>query len=326
VTGVFKANNPINTFLLFVYGLCIKWPMFVRPLSPSKDDYDGFFYRYLIDWLYVPGQSYTFIYSIIAFLFLYIQAIELNNLVNRQKLLPKPNYLPGMCYLLITSLFGPWNQLSAQLVALTGVLWMISQLSQLYNHPQPRIKVFNIGFVLGLVALFYFPAISFLLLLMLGLAITRPFRLAEWIIGLIGVLAPVYFFGSWLFLTDRWQHLQWPEIGKSVQVFKDSIWLYLPMGLVLFGVMVGSFFIQANMRRLLVQSRKTWSLIYVAGILASLLPFIDRSMHLINWILPLGSVAAILSAALFYPQRRWFALLIHWGLLVLAWCNFFFLR
>jgi hypothetical protein len=174
--------------------------------------------------------------------------------------------------------------------------------------------------------LFYFPAISFLLLLMLGLAITRPFRLAEWIIGLIGVLAPVYFFGSWLFLTDRWQHLQWPEIGKSVQVFKDSIWLYLPMGLVLFGVMVGSFFIQANMRRLLVQSRKTWSLIYVAGVLASLLPFIDRSMHLINWILPLGSVAAILSAALFYPQRRWFALLIHWGLLVLAWCNFFFLR
>ena len=68
MTGTFKANNPYNTFLLFVYGILLKLPMFLHPKVPQVQQIDGFLYRALLKWLQPIVGNFPGIYAIFAFL------------------------------------------------------------------------------------------------------------------------------------------------------------------------------------------------------------------------------------------------------------------
>ena len=106
MTGIFKANNPYNNFLLLIYGLALKIPMFINPNVPQPQQLDGFLYKAMLLWLKPVAANFHLVYSIITFLLLFVQAISINKLINSQRLMKKPNYLSGMAYLLITSLFS----------------------------------------------------------------------------------------------------------------------------------------------------------------------------------------------------------------------------
>ena len=111
----FKANNPSNNFLLFVYGLVLKFGLFLHPVVPQSQASAGVLYKYFLQLLHPVGQSSPVIYSLITFLFLFIQALGFNTIVNTQRMLQRPTYLTGMSYLLITSVFADWYVLSAPL-------------------------------------------------------------------------------------------------------------------------------------------------------------------------------------------------------------------
>jgi hypothetical protein len=105
VIGTFKANNPYNTFLLLIYGLLLKLPMFVHPFVPKPQQTDGFLFKGILIQLAVVGEKIPIVYPIITFILLFTQAITFNQLVNEQRLMQKANYLTGMSYLLVTSLY-----------------------------------------------------------------------------------------------------------------------------------------------------------------------------------------------------------------------------
>ena len=105
MTGPFKANNPYNSFLLLLYGILLKLPMFLHPAVPVAQQTDGYLYRQMLLQLNYAGSVLPGIYPLISFLLLYTQAISFNQMANGQRLMQKPNYLPAMSYLLITSLF-----------------------------------------------------------------------------------------------------------------------------------------------------------------------------------------------------------------------------
>ena len=151
MTGTFKANNPYNTFLLLVYGLLLKLPMFLHPVIPVPQQTDGFLYKVLLIQLTkTVGNTIPFIYPFISFLLLYTQAITFNKLANDQRLMQKPNYLTAMAYLLITSLFKEWNFLSAPLIVNTLLIWVWANMSGLYNEKKAKSTLFNIGIGIGI--------------------------------------------------------------------------------------------------------------------------------------------------------------------------------
>lgn len=326
MTGTFKANNPINSFLLLVYGLLIKLPVFLHPQIPHADETDGYFYRYFLNWLERGGHSFPVIYSACSFILLYIQAMAINRLVNAQKLLPKPNYLPAMCFLLISSLFSEWQVLSAQLIMATLLVWILSQLSNLYNHPNGKTILFNTGMALGIATFFYFPGIAFTLLLVVGLSVTRPFKLPEWVITLLGMLTPAYFYGAWIFLSGQWRSFKLPAVNLPASSLGMSPWVYISIIIILLTLVIGTVFIQHSISRLLVQSRKCWSLVYLYLLVALLIPVLTSSFNIGNWQLTLVPVSAIMAASLYYPDRKWFAKVIHWGLFIMTIVQGYFIR
>ncbi len=326
MTGIFKANNPYNNFLLFVYGLVLKLPVFIYPIVPKPQQLDGIFYRAILKWLAAAGSTAPVIYSFIAFLLLYVQAISLNKILNDQRLLSRPNYLAGMSYLLITSLFTEWNVLSAPLIINTLLIWVLSKLCNLYNNAGASTILFNIGMVTGLASLFYFPSIAFSLLIIVGIVITRPFKLPEWLIALMGILTPYYFLAAWFFLSNHWKDYRFPGVAVTFPKFVETAWAYTAIIFVVLTIVIGMVFIQNNMRRLLVQSRKSWNLIYLYLLVAVLVPFLNAAHSFDYWILTAVPAAVFAAAAFLFPERKWFGTFIHWSLVLLTVISGYFLR
>jgi hypothetical protein len=242
----------------------------------------------------------------------------INTIVNQQRLLIKNNYLPAMAYLLITSLFNEWHSLSAPLIINSLLIWVLAQLCKLTNSPNPKTLLFNIGIVTGLSTFFYFPVIAFSLLIILGMLITRPFRLTEWIMALLGLIAPYYFLFSWLYLTDRLNQYTLPDIGITLPIVSGSTWAYVAIIFVIATTLLGIYFMQKNVRRQLVHTRKSWGLVFFYLVVSLFVPFLNETDNFRYWILCAVPVSIISSAAFMYPDRKWFPLILHWGLVALA--------
>ncbi len=292
--------------------------MFLHPSIPVVQQPDGFLYRVFLKWLQPAGEAYPLLYSLITFLLLFTQAFLLNRVVNSQRLLNKINYLPAMSYLLITSLFSEWYHLSAPLIINSLLIWLLSELCKLHNNPNPKTILFNIGIVTGIATFFYFPSIAFLLLIIVGLVITRPFKITEWLMVGLGILTPYYFMFSWLYLSDRLNDYRLPELGVTIPILNGSIWALIAIILILVMIVVGIFFIRFHMRRQLVQTRKSWGLVFLYLFVSLLVPFLNETDNFDYWILAAIPVSIIASASLLYPERKWFAFFIHWGLVALV--------
>lgn len=312
MTGTFKANNPVNTFLLLLYGVLLKLPMFLYPVKPQPQQTDGFLFKQLLVQLNPIGDKLPALYPVIAFLLLYIQAITFNQLANGQKLMQKPNYLTAMSYLLITSLFNEWNMLSAPLIVSSILVWVWAKMSSLNQAKSPMSTLFNIGIGIGISTFFYFPSIAFVALVIFGLIVIRPFELSEWIISLLGIVTPYYFLLSYVFITDKWKGYKWPGIAISLPNFYNNYWALAAIIIVLFVAAIGLFFIRLNFLRQLVQTRKSWNLVFLYFLVALFIPFINATHSFEYWILCAIPLSAFVGAAFLYPRVKWFPRLLHW--------------
>ena len=286
--------------------------MFIHPVIPVPRPTDGFLFKALQVQLSGVGKNLPIIYPFITFLFLFTQAINFNRLVNDQRLMQKPNYLTAMAYLLITSLFAEWNVLSAPLIINSLLIWVWARMSRLHNDQHAKTSLFNIGIAIGISTFFYFPSIAFALLIVFGLLVTRAFKVSEWVVALLGIIAPYYFFLAYIFLTDKWKGYHFPGVAITLPHFYESRWALAAIILILIMVVTGVFYIQQNFRRQLVHARKSWNLIFLYLLIALFIPFINDSHSFVYWILSTIPIASIMGAGFLYAPGRWFPLILHW--------------
>lgn len=298
--------------MLFVYGLFLKLAWFISPQIPVVQKTDGFLFNRILIQLKPTLDSFPVIYSIIMYLLLYTQAISFNQLVNNRKLMQKPNYLPGMSYLLITSFFIEWNVLSAPMIINTLIIWVWAKLSTLHNNQNIKSTLFDIGLAIGVSTFFYFPSSAFALLIIFGLILTRPPRIAEWLIPLLGIITPWYFLFAWLFLADTLYSFQVPGIQIQPSLFVKNNIEYVGIVLLLAVAVAGAFFVQLYERRQIVQVRKTWGLLSLYLAAALFVPFINNSHSLEYWLLATVPLSAFIACTFFYTKKKWISALLHW--------------
>lgn len=318
MTGIFRANNPSGNAILFLYAIVLKLPIFLSVHKPQVRETDGVLYKYLLHLLQsVAGGSHA-IYAITVFILLYTQAISLNTIVNSLRLHRSPNYLTGMSYLLITSLFTEWYALSAPLMINSFILFIFSRLAGLYTSAHPKATVFNIGFALGVSAFIYFPSLGFLLLVIAGIALARPFRLQEWFTGIMGIAAPFYFFAAFLFLTYSMGMFRFPMLHFSYPYLVKDPRVFAAIFLLAFTAVTGGKLIIDNLQKQIVQTKKNWQLLFLYLLLAATLPFVNSGENLTYLILFALPLSPLIAAAFFYPAKRIIPLIIHWALFALC--------
>lgn len=288
--------------------------MFLNNYAPQLQPADGVLYKYFLRITEPVAAQFSFTYGVITFLLLYLQAVGFNTIVNNLRLHRRSNYLTGMSYLLITSVFSEWFHLSAPLIVNGFMLWIWSRLCTLYNNPNPKITIFNIGMSTGMAAFIYFPSVIFLVFIMAGIAIARPFRLQEWVICFMGIITPVYFFFALLFLTDNLHTFHFPGVRFSYPHFFKNLWAYAALLLIFAVAGIGTYFININMRRQIVQTRKSWQLLFLYIFIAAFVPFINAGLNFSYWILLALPVAPVVASAFLYPTKKIVPLIMHWAL------------
>ncbi|WP_298713140.1 hypothetical protein [Chitinophaga sp.] len=295
----FRSGNPLTVLLLFLYMLFIKFFYLLHPSPYLADGSEGLMYKLLVGWLEGMVGPSPFFFTFLALMLLFVQALLLTRIVNNHRLFAKDNYLPAMCFLLLTSLLESWNVFSPALIVNTVMLWIFSSITDLYMRNSARDVSFNIGFALGVCGLFYFPAVLFVALLFLSLLIMRAFRLAEWIIGLMGIICPFYLLGTWLFLTNRWDMIsELVNIRANLPVITDyKVWGALIGGMLFF--VVGWLLLQRTFKKMLIQGRKIWATVVIYALVAMLLPLFSGHFSAAYWVL------AVMPVSLFAANVFW---------------------
>jgi hypothetical protein len=259
------------------------------------------------------GRKSPVIYPLLTYALLFIQAITLNRFINSQRMMTRSTYFPGMAYLLITSLFPEWNYFSAPLLVNTILLFVLSGLFNTYNQQQAKGGVFNIGLALGIASFFFLPVLTFVVWVLLALAVMRPFRLNEWVICILGITTPYYFYAIYLVINGEWS---WqglvPYFTVSLPVVRQSAWLAGSVFLLGVPFFAGGYYVQDSLRRMLIQVRKGWSLLLLYLLGAFLVPFVNSSDTFETWIMAAVPLAAFHACTYFYSSFRILPLLLFW--------------
>lgn len=312
MTGIFRTNNPLNTFLLLVYGILLKFVWLLHPKIPVIHKSYGFLFKDIVEVIKPYLDTFPKSYFFIAYLLIFLQAITLNQIIISRKMMQKPNYLPAMSYLLITSFFPDWNVLSAPLIINSILIWVWSKMSNLNNNTHPKATLFNVGIAIGLASFFYLPSFAFAIFVILSLIITRPPKVAEWLVTFLGIFTPWYFLFSWLFLTNKLYSFHFFGFGITQATYNlfHNEWT----GIIFIGLMIfiGIFFVQSYMTKQVLQVRKNWGQMLLYLLLCIGIPFIIISHNIGYWMLALVPASAFIGCAFYYPRIRWIPMVLQW--------------
>jgi hypothetical protein len=317
VIGIFKTKTPVNILLLLVFGVLIKLPLFTRPQAVIAKPEDGILYKGILQFLQVS----PFMFSVLAFLLIAIQAITLTRFINTQRMINRPTYLPGMAYMIITSLLPEWSQFSAPLIVNTISVFILAALFKTYSQPNAKGSIFNIGLALGISSFIFFPSITFIIWILLALAVMRPFRLNEWVLCILGITAPYYFYAIYLFVVDKWSwHNMVSYISVSLPSVKQSAWLAGSTFLLVAPFLLGGYYVQDTLRKMLIQVRKGWSLLLLYLLGAIFIPFVNNSTGFENWVIAAIPFAAFHGSAYYYAAPKILSQVIFWLSIAFIFC------
>ncbi|NSL88584.1 DUF6427 family protein [Chitinophaga solisilvae] len=307
----FRSGNPLTVLLLLIYTLLVKFYYLLHPVAYVADGSEGLLYQLLVQWMHRLTGDSPFLYTGLAILLLLLQSLLFTKIINHHRLFPKATYLPAMCFLLFTSMLQSWNTFSPALLVNLIMLWVFSSITELYTRTSARDVVFNIGFALGIAGLFYFPAIIFCLLLLVSMLIMRAFRLAEWIIAILGLICPLYLMGTYLFLTGQMALLRKiPNIGLSLPMISDyKVWGAMVACTLFF--ILGWLLLQRPLKKMLIQGRKIWAALIIYVLVAMLVPFFNVHFSPAYWVLAVLPVSIFAANVYWSVTNETFANIIH---------------
>lgn len=194
---IFKKNLFINSILLLPYAAILRIKTFIEPtLSVPSESHSV-----LINIVY-GLLPYGILQSIVSLLIVFFIANMINRICIKNRLANSITLIPGLFFIVLSSLIPSFLMLSSSLIALFFIVLMVGALMRTYKRPGASDLIFNTGFYTGIASLFLFSSISFLLAAFVGLIILRSFKFRERLQLLIGYLVPLAMFGVYLFYND----------------------------------------------------------------------------------------------------------------------------
>ena len=299
--SIFRDKSIISIFSLALCALLIHLHIFIVPVVIKSDANTGVFSWVLKTYL---TQLKPFLINFLYIALLLLQAIRLNIVLNNSKMFNKSGFTTGFAFILLTGLFVNAYALTPALLTVSFVIIIIKNAFSLYNNPTAKGLIFNIGFISTLSVICYQPSFMLLVAVMFALGILRPFKPAEWLILVIGMIAPAYLLLSGLFLFDKMNLLQTllPKIHFAVSIIKDP-WYWFNLSTIVILILAGLILWYPNSNRMVIQTRKNWVVMLILSLLSLLSLFVFSTNYQFPEILCLVPMAAFVSNYFLYTRR-----------------------
>lgn len=318
-------------FILLVYAALFRLVLFIEPVVFHVPASSNYLSQLIYDVLNFFIGDRVWIYHIVAWVLVFLQALYFNHLINYYRILQKPSYLPAMSYILVSSLLVEFTLLTPALLANTFILFSLSKILACYKKDTVLALIFDSGLMVSIASLFFFPYIVFFLFVIASLLILRPFNLREYLMAALGLLVPYYFIGVYFFwygkLPEFWQTIQISHLSFPVEEMKHSSMRLIIISVAPLIVILWSFFfMQSSILKMVVQVRiyiTVFIFLFVSGALSMLIQFNGEFYHFVWMALPMG-----LPFAIFFSEvrRRFVSGLLHLFLvLAILYFQYFFL-
>lgn len=300
--------------MIFILGVLLKLPWIFGTTAVVSRPQDGFLYDRLLLFIKPFTDVFPSLFGILAFLILFWQAYLLTNFINNQRLVNRPNYLPGMALMLLSSFIPEFSYFSAPLIV--SLCFLISFVSVYKAQSSPKAKglVFNSGLMLGLATMFFQPAVFFIAWSLLALALLRPFKFNEWFLMVLGLFTPYYFYLAYLFLTNQWVavHSIIERYSFGINIEKQNPWFAGIIFLMLLPLLAGIYYINALSSKMLIQVRRGWLLFILYFVAAVVIALVNPGPGFTNWSLLLVPAAALHAFGYLNSELKLYPVISFW--------------
>ena len=265
ILRILKSNQPVNYFLVVLFGLATWSASLIKPQSYS------FFIGEDKNILFAPIRNlfkdYALVENITTLVLLIFLALFIQHLSSRFAFIRVRTMLPATLYVLLVGGFTKIHTLHSVYFASAFLLFAIHRLFSAFDIKKPYSAAFDSGFWLGVGSLFYFDLIFLFPAFIIGIAIlSRETGWRSLTIHLVGFLLPFIFAISYAVLTD-----QFPALLKIFEQnlltpnthFKSNIVLQLYLGFLIILTILGSILIIQQYDTKKVSSRKFFMVFFI---------------------------------------------------------------
>jgi hypothetical protein len=303
----FNTLQPVKIVLLLGFTLLMRLPLFLH--LPSALDFPLLeeFTSQLFGLHSQPLSPQSNV--LMATLLVFVQALIFNFIINHFGLLAKASYLPALMYITISSVFIPFMVLSATLIANFLVLLMLYKIFSFVKSVHNLSLAFDLGLIISLGALIYFPFSLFMLLLWFSLLIYRPFNWREWVAALFGFLCLFFFIAVYDYLNHSLNHFIkiWEPFKQpfSTQIPLDKN-DYIAISPFLIIIILGLVNLRENFFKTYINTRKAFQIIFFLLILVLISHYIKPHVGANHFVLAFAPLALISAYYFSIAKKRWF--------------------
>ncbi len=303
----FRSINPVNILLLAGITLLLRAGIFIRLPKEVSVDFIEPFTRLLLP---VPIENtfpaFTNIY-LAAFL-LIVQSLIFNRIINSYNFLGKSTYLPALSYVSAASLFTPFLILSPVLFCNFLILWMMDKFLSIYKRDGVSSVMYDLGMIVGLGTLIYFPFIVMLPVVWISLIIFRPFNWREWLAVVTGIFTVFFFLGVfyyWNDSLDQFYRIWLPLASKFPTNLRINLYdtlVLIPVAVIL---ILGFFQLQQNFFRSVVHLRKSFQLLFFMFIAGLISFYLKQDLRLYHFLLCAPPAAVLMAYYFVHAGKQW---------------------
>ena len=300
----FKNLNPINLLLLAGYTFFIRMAIFYK--LPATPEILENFPTLLAS---IPLTSFSPATNIFfATIIVFVQALIFNRIVNSHGLLSKPSYLPALLYVTGASLFLPFLVLSPMLICNFLIIVIIDRFLKLAKTANAMGIMFDVGILIALGTLIYFPFIMFIVMLWLSLLMYRPFNWREWFSGIIGFLNVAVFVVVFYYWNDKLTAIA-DILEPLTNKFPTKIDIdyndYLVLVPVLMIMILATIQLRDNFFRSFITTRKAFQMLFFMFMVSLLSFYTKPGVTVAHFLICVPAGAVLLAYYFSNAKKRW---------------------
>ncbi|RZK43778.1 MAG: beta-carotene 15,15'-monooxygenase [Pedobacter sp.] len=304
----FRNLSPINLVLLVAFTFFMRIVIFIN--LPDKLDFE-FLEPYAKLLLQAPTtSSLSPLLNIVCAAFIVIiQAIIFNTVINKHNLLTKHTYLPALLYVVGSSLFLQFLIISPPLICNFILIWVMDKLLKIGKSSNAIMLMFDIGMLIALGTLIYFPFIVLLVMLWLSLLLYRSFNWREWISGFVGFLTIFFFIAVFYYWTDnlnQFFNIWTPLVNKFPSVLKINYNDYIVLAPVTIIMVLASLQLRENFFRSFISTRKAFQMLFFMFLAAIVSFYTKPDFRVYHFLLCVPPGAVLLAYYFCNAKKRWF--------------------
>lgn len=304
----FRKYTPLNILILVVLGLVL--------CVHAVLNYPTNLSRPLVEpGLLLPfGQNYQLALSptvnVLGTLFITIlQGLYLNRVLNNYNFFGKPSFLVALLYLTIASLSDSFLVLSPVLLCNFIFIWMLDKLMGIYHREEVKSTLFDLGILVAIGSLIYFPFVIMLLALWAGLRIFRPFNWREWTAALLGCLS--VFFLLWVLyfwngMEGQYATFWMPYLSPTFTIFQMELQEYILWATVFFILILSLNVLRENIFKRIVFIRKIVQLLFIMLLFAFLAIFFEQGKEHTHFLLMVPPLSIYAAYYFHFAKTKWF--------------------